>query len=79
MADFTSYAARGRPAPDELPETSRLWSGVSVYERESQARRKARGMPWRGQGYIAELRLAPDGGIRAERKGAERWSRHPVG
>lgn len=40
-----------------------------MYEREGQARRKGKGLPRRGRGYIAELRLPDDASVRSERTG----------
>lgn len=69
LDDFLSYAARGRPAPNNDAATTRLWDGISVYDRESRARRKGKGFPWRGRGYIADLHLADDIVISVERTG----------
>jgi hypothetical protein len=64
--DFLSHEAQGRRQPDDSPETLRLWSGISVYATEEQARRRARTAPMLGT-YLAELRFADDGAIRWER------------
>lgn len=66
LADFTSYAARGRVPLSDDPEILCLWDGLSVFATLAQARRKARGAPYLGA-YIAELRLPADAAARYER------------
>jgi hypothetical protein len=65
LYDFQSNKERGRALPTDLDER-RLWEGLSVYATESQARRKARGMPALG-GFIAAVDLPERGPIRYER------------
>jgi hypothetical protein len=48
------------------PEELRLWSGVSVYATEAQARRKARGVPTLGT-FIAAIEIPDDGSVQYER------------
>ena len=60
LNDFVSNLAQGRPYPNQNPETIHLWDGLSTYDRESRARRKAKGMPWLGQRFIAEIRIDED-------------------
>lgn len=68
LNDFVSNLAQGRPYPNRNPETTYLWDGLSAYDRDSRARRKAKGMPWLGIGFIAEVRIADnDPGVRFER------------
>ncbi len=57
--DFLSHHALGRRPVNPTPEVLAHWDGVSVYEREDQARGLARRRPWLGT-YLAELRI-PDG------------------
>lgn len=64
--DFLSNVAKNRPAPDDNPETLRLWAGVSVYDSEAKARERAAEV--RGMGhFIATLVIADGGPIRWER------------
>jgi hypothetical protein len=57
QSDFTSNEAKGVPAPNERPETRRLWRGLSVFATEAQARSKARQFPALGR-YIARLEVS---------------------
>lgn len=67
VQDMLSHQALGKIPPQPGPETQRLVTGISVYNTEQQARRKAFGIPWRGNAFIAELRLPENGSIRIER------------
>lgn len=60
VQDMLSYEALGKTTPDPDSEMLRLAKGLSVYNTEQQARRKARGFPWKGNAYIAELRIPDD-------------------
>lgn len=64
--DFLSAQALGRTVPRGDPELARLWDGLSVWQTEAQARRKARGVPEIGE-YIAELQFPDDGSLRYRR------------
>ena len=66
LVDFLSAQARGRPLPDEEPETVRLHRGVSAYATAAQARRKAKASPPLGK-YIARLEIPDDSPITWER------------
>lgn len=57
LADFTSYQGQGKPLLDDEPEKVMMWSGISVWNTEIQARNKARDLPWLGQ-YIATVVLS---------------------
>jgi hypothetical protein len=48
------------------PAVLRLWDGISMYQTESQARRKARLRPSLGR-YLAAVELPEAGTIRVER------------
>lgn len=67
VRDMKSHAALGKIPPQPDPATQRLMTGISVYNTEQQARRKASGIPWREEAFIAELRLPDNGSIRIER------------
>jgi hypothetical protein len=58
LDDFTSDKARGEPEPFD-PVRASLYDGISVFNLEQQARRKARAYPSQGD-HIARLEL-PDG------------------
>ncbi len=70
VEDFFSYKALGIPAPRD-PQRLALWDGISVYATEAQARGPARRIPALG-GYIAEVELPDDPGLRVERTGPGR-------
>ena len=70
IEDFFSYKALGIPAPRDLQRLA-LWNGISVYATEAQARGLARRIPAVG-GYIAEIELPDDLGLRIERTGPGR-------
>jgi hypothetical protein len=64
--DFTSNAAKGIPSPAKDPETMRLWTGISVYDRRGYARRLALRALRLGR-FVAELRLPDDASAVIER------------
>ena len=66
LGEFMSAQARGKPPPDDEPETLRLHDGLSAYATIAQARRKARASPVLGR-YIARLEIPEGGPIRWER------------
>jgi len=66
MEDFYAYQALGIQPLNAEPATLRLASGVSVYATITQARRRARAMPWLGR-YLASLEIHEDRPIAYER------------
>jgi hypothetical protein len=66
LIDFTSNETLGRVLENPTPERQRLWRGLSVYDSESRARRKALGIPTIGRS-IARLDIPTDGTIAFER------------
>lgn len=64
--DFLSDAAQGKPSRGADPLVRQVWSGVSAYQTEAQARRKARTYPWLGS-YIAAVALPAGAPVRVER------------
>lgn len=70
--DLLSYQALGIAPDANDPETLRRSAGISLYNTLQQARRSAAGPPWRGQGYIAELRIPDDAPVTIERTGTRR-------
>ncbi len=64
--DFMSEAELGKPPRGDDPLAERVWSGISTYQTEAQARRKASTYPWLGA-YIAALAIPAGGAIRIER------------
>lgn len=64
--DFTSNAALGRTLRDPRPESQRLWTGISVFATEAQARDRANDYPLLGE-YIAQLVIPDDAPVRVER------------
>jgi hypothetical protein len=70
VEDFLSYKALGVPAPRD-PQRLALWDGISVYATEAQARSLVRHVPALG-GYVAQLIVPDDLGLRIERTGPGR-------
>lgn len=66
VEDFLSYQVQGRTPATTDPEAFRLWSGISVYATEAQARRQALAYPFLGP-YLARLEIPDTGPIRFER------------
>jgi hypothetical protein len=66
--DFKNYFELGREPKDD-PEWNRLASGLSMYADLSYARSKANRHPWKGNCYIAELRLPNGHQFRIEQSG----------
>jgi hypothetical protein len=58
VTDCTPQAQLGRRLVDPTPEKLHLWSGLSVFATEAQARRQARSYPMLG-GFIAEIVFPP--------------------
>ena len=58
--DMKSNAALGRQPRADTPEVRRLWHGISLFDSFDRARRQALRNPWRGNAYIAELRIPVD-------------------
>lgn len=54
---------------DPTPEASRLWSGVSVYDRLDRARKLATRRPELGR-FVAVMRIPDDGSTRVGRTGS---------
>lgn len=69
--DFTSNEALGIVPYRRDPETLRLWDGISMYDSEGRARRKARDFPWLGS-YIAAVDVPETGELRYERTTSSR-------
>jgi len=66
--DMYSYKLLGIPLL--AVSESRLWDGLSCYNTESQARRRARSL--HGYRFIAVLEIPEDGNVRYERTGRDR-------
>lgn len=75
--DFLSDAAQGKPLRGTDPLAQHVWSGISVYQTEAQARRKARTYPWLG-GYIAAVALPAGAPVRVERTFPRSAGRHTL-
>ena len=65
LKDFMSDAALGEPPPLD-PEQARLHDGISTFNTEQQARRKAQAYPILGR-YLADLTLPDNAPVRIER------------
>ena len=65
LTDFTSDAAKGIPLPAD-PVRARLHDGISVFNTETQARRKAHDFPFLGT-HIAAITLEDGAPVRVER------------
>jgi hypothetical protein len=66
LRDFLSDEELGKPPRSADPVVRRVWSGISTYQTQSQARRKARAYPWLG-GFIACLEIPAHAPVRIER------------
>jgi hypothetical protein len=66
-SDFAlpSHQARGRTMRAVTARAQRLWSGLSVYRTEEEARAQVGRSPMLG-GYIVELHVPTDGSARME-------------
>ena len=60
--DFTSNFTIGRGLANPTPERVHLWRGISVFDSEELARKKARTVPQIG-GYIVRLEVGDNSGI----------------
>lgn len=70
--DFLSHQARKGPPPPHIPvELRRLWHGISVYDTETDARRRAERSPYLGR-YVEELRVAERGSVTYEKTTRDR-------
>jgi len=70
--DMLSYQTLGISPDTNDPETLRLVAGISVNNTLQQARRLVAGPPWRGKGFITELRIPDDAPVTIERTGTRR-------
>ena len=61
-----SNEALGRRPRSRDDETLRLWSGLSVYESEAQARHTADAFPMIGA-FLAQVRITDDDPVRLEK------------
>lgn len=64
--DFTSNEDRGRDLTNPTPERRRLWRGLSCYDSEARARKKATQVPLLGD-FIATLEIPADIDVQTER------------
>src|SRR5215213_3925060 len=71
LDDFRSNQAKGIPMARPDPEVALLWSGISVYATEAQARNQAKAKPWLGA-FIAELEVDENDPITFRRSGTGR-------
>lgn len=66
LRDFLSDEELGKPPRSTDPFVRQVWSGISTYQTEGQARRKARAYPWLG-GFIASLEIPENAPVQIER------------
>jgi len=66
LEDFMSPRALGRTLGDPSPQRERPRRGVSLYDTDERALKKARGVPLMGD-YVAKLVVHVGAGITAER------------
>lgn len=67
VQDMLSHQDLGKIPGETDPDTLRLFSGISLYNTEQQARRTARGLPWHGNAFIAELKIPLDAPVEIEK------------
>ncbi len=58
--DYLTYAERGMPVRSDHPDAVRWSRGYSCFLTFADARRKGKGLPWKGEAFIAEYELADD-------------------
>jgi len=75
--DFWSHQQLGRVLRDPSPRSRDQWSGVSVYDNESDAVNLIRQFPRIGQ-WIAEVRIDAQLAIRIEKTGSKQDSHHTI-
>ena len=68
LADFLSNRAKGWPPRGAEIGRPELWEGLSVYDSEASARRKARQIPVIGS-YIARVELPAEASFKYEKTG----------
>jgi hypothetical protein len=66
LLDLTSNEVQGIPLRSDDPEVRRLWSGLSCWATEAQARRAIRSFPHLGS-HIAILQIPDDAPVRVQR------------
>ncbi|HWV22789.1 MAG TPA: hypothetical protein VNZ58_01245 [Thermomicrobiales bacterium] len=57
--DYLTYEQQGRAVDIDNDEALRMSKGLSIYLSLAVARKRAKGLPWKGQAFIAEYVL-PD-------------------
>jgi hypothetical protein len=65
LDDFTSNEDRGRELTNPTPERRRLWRGLSCYDSEERARKKATQVPLLGN-FIATLEIPSNISVQSE-------------
>lgn len=70
--DMRSYQELGIPLRVNTSEASRRASGISLFDTLQRARELAAGPPWRGAGFIVELKIPADAPVMIERTGRQR-------
>lgn len=75
--DFRSHQRLGRVLRDPSSRSRDQWSGVSVYENESDAVSLTRQFPRLGR-WIAEVRIDAPPAIRIEKTGSKQDSHHTI-
>ena len=68
VEDMKSHEELGIPLRNDNQETIRLSKGISLFDSVEQARKQARGKPWLGNAFLAELAV-PIGQFRFEQTG----------
>jgi hypothetical protein len=66
VVDFTSNEAQDKPLLHDTPRNRRLWSGLSCFATEAQARWNARRFPGHGN-FIARLEIDDEDRIQVEK------------
>lgn len=68
--DYLTYEQLGRPVDINDEEARRMSRGLSVYLSLAVARKRGKGLPWKGNAFIAEYVLPDDDRIIVEQTGS---------
>ena len=76
--DLMTHEELGIPLTSTDPDAPRMRMGLSVFVSLSDARRKAKGFPWKGRCLIAEIVLPDDSDFRLEQTGQHSRRHYPL-
>lgn len=68
-SDYLTYEEKGMIVEVDDPNVMHMSQGLSVIGSLASARKRARGLPWRGTGFIAAYNLPDDETFKLEQTG----------